>query len=60
MNAESRHTVSSPRTHLPEIFGDRTAGYCVEVGAYDGPPEVQATFEQRGWQCLWSSRFPSW
>jgi FkbM family methyltransferase len=38
---------------LTEIFGDRTDGYCVEIGAYDGRTgSASYPFEQRGWHCL--------
>ncbi len=38
---------------LREIFGERTDGCCVEVGAYDGRTgSASYPFEQRGWRCL--------
>jgi FkbM family methyltransferase len=38
---------------LEEIFGDRTDGYCVEIGANDGRTgSATYLFEQRGWHCL--------
>ncbi len=38
---------------LKEIFGERTDGYCVEIGAHDGlTGSASYPFEKRGWQCL--------
>jgi|GEM_PF-1043367 len=38
---------------LAEIFGERSDGACVEVGANDGRTgSASYLFEQRGWQCL--------
>jgi FkbM family methyltransferase len=38
---------------LDEIFGERTDGYCVEIGANDGRTgSATYLFEQRGWHCL--------
>ena len=38
---------------LAEIFGDRTDGYCVEVGAHDGlTGSASYYFEKMGWHCL--------
>ena len=38
---------------LERIFGGQEAGYCVEVGAYDGVTgSATYLFEQKGWECL--------
>ncbi|MGA7705676.1 MAG: FkbM family methyltransferase [Solirubrobacteraceae bacterium] len=38
---------------LREIFGERTDGCCVEIGAYDGRTgSATYLFEKRGWRCL--------
>ena len=38
---------------LERIFGGHDAGYCVEVGAYDGiTGSATYLFEQKGWECL--------
>jgi len=38
---------------LEEIFRDRPAGHCVEVGAYDGRTgSATLLFESKGWKCL--------
>lgn len=38
---------------LEQIFGDRTLGYCVEIGAYDGRTgSATLLFEEKGWNCL--------
>jgi len=61
-------TMSEPESHaqfaedriLAEIFGDRTDGYCVEVGANDGVTgSASYLFEQRGWQCLLVEPIPA-
>lgn len=45
---------------LREIFGDRAAGYCVEVGAYDGQTgSASYLFEKRGWECLLVEPIPA-
>jgi FkbM family methyltransferase len=45
---------------LREIFGERTEGYCVEVGAYDGQTgSASYLFEKRGWQCLLVEPIPA-
>jgi FkbM family methyltransferase len=45
---------------LTEIFGDRTEGYCVEIGAYDGRiGSASYPFEQRGWHCLLIEPIPA-
>ena len=45
---------------LAEIFGDRTEGYCVEIGAYDGRSgSASYAFEQRGWHCLLIEPIPA-
>jgi FkbM family methyltransferase len=38
---------------LDEVFGARTHGYCVEVGAHDGVTgSATYAFERKGWDCL--------
>jgi FkbM family methyltransferase len=45
---------------LEEIFGDRTEGYCVEIGAYDGRTgSASYLFEKRGWHCLLVEPIPA-
>ena len=45
---------------LGEIFGDRTDGYCVEVGAYDGRTgSASYLFEKKGWHCLLVEPIPA-
>jgi FkbM family methyltransferase len=45
---------------LAEIFGERTDGCCVEVGANDGRTgSASYLFEQRGWECLLVEPIPS-
>ncbi len=45
---------------LGEIFGDRVAGYCAEIGAYDGVTgSATYRFEKQGWQCLLVEPIPS-
>jgi FkbM family methyltransferase len=45
---------------LAEIFGDRAAGYCVEVGAHDGRTgSASYLFEQKGWRCLLIEPIPA-
>jgi FkbM family methyltransferase len=60
--------MSRPESHaqfgedriLAEIFGDRTAGYCVEVGAHDGlNGSASYLFEKQGWQCLLVEPIPT-
>lgn len=61
-------SASDPRSHaqfeedriLAEIFGDRSVGCCVEVGANDGlTGSASYLFEQRGWQCLLVEPIPA-
>ena len=60
-NAESHsHGQFAEDSILQEIFGDRTEGYCVEVGAYDGRTgSASYLFEQRGWHCLLVEPIPA-
>jgi FkbM family methyltransferase len=60
--------VSEPESHaqfaedrlLAEIFGERSEGACVEVGANDGRTgSASYLFEQRGWQCLLVEPIPA-
>ncbi len=45
---------------LADIFADRTGGYCVEIGAYDGRTgSASYAFEQRGWHCLLIEPIPA-
>jgi len=45
---------------LAEIFGERSNGACVEVGANDGRTgSASYLFEQRGWQCLLVEPIPA-
>jgi FkbM family methyltransferase len=45
---------------LAEIFGARTDGYCVEVGANDGHTgSASYLFEKRGWHCLLVEPIPA-
>jgi len=66
MSVEAR--TSEPESHaqfaedriLAEIFGERTKGYCVEVGANDGVTgSASYLFEKRGWQCLLVEPIPA-
>jgi FkbM family methyltransferase len=57
--ATRAHAVEGPHAQfgedriLDQVFRDRTHGYCVEVGAYDGRTgSATLLFENRGWQCL--------
>ena len=59
---------SEPESHaqfaedrvLAEIFGERTDGICVEVGANDGRTgSASYLFEKRGWQCLLVEPIPA-
>lgn len=60
--------MSEPESHaqfaedriLAEIFGARSEGTCVEVGANDGRTgSASYLFEQRGWQCLLVEPIPA-
>lgn len=45
---------------LAEIFGERTTGWCVEVGANDGRTgSASYLFEKRGWHCLLVEPIPA-
>lgn len=45
---------------LAEIFGERTEGWCVEIGANDGcTGSASYLFERRGWQCLLVEPIPA-
>jgi len=66
MNAQA--SGSKPESHaqfaedriLAEIFGERTDGFCVEVGANDGRTgSASYLFEKRGWQCLLVEPIPA-
>jgi FkbM family methyltransferase len=61
MNAESQsHGQFAEDRILQEIFGDRTTGYCVEIGAYDGRTgSASYPFEKQGWHCLLVEPIPA-
>jgi FkbM family methyltransferase len=61
-------TNAEPQSHaqfgedliLAEIFGERSDGYCVEVGANDGRTgSASYLFEKRGWRCLLIEPIPA-
>jgi FkbM family methyltransferase len=58
-NLESHAQFAEDRI-LADIFGERTDGCCVEVGANDGRTgSASYLFEQRGWDCLLVEPIPS-
>ncbi len=60
MSKRESHAQFGEDRILAGIFGDRTGGYCVEVGAHDGiNGSASYLFEQRGWQCLLVEPIPA-
>ena len=60
MSKRESHAQFGEDRILAEIFGERTAGYCVEVGAHDGRNgSASYLFEKQGWQCLLVEPIPT-
>jgi FkbM family methyltransferase len=60
MSKRESHAQFGEDRILAEIFGERTAGYCVEVGAHDGRNgSASYLFEKKGWQCLLVEPIPT-
>ena len=61
LNAERQsHGQFAEDRILEEILGDRSEGYCVEIGAYDGRTgSASYPFEKRGWHCLLVEPIPA-
>jgi FkbM family methyltransferase len=60
MSESESHAQFAEDRILAEIFGERTEGYCVEVGANDGRTgSASYLFEKWGWQCLLVEPIPA-
>jgi FkbM family methyltransferase len=60
VNESESHAQFAEDRILAEIFGERTDGCCVEVGANDGVTgSASYLFERRGWNCLLVEPIPA-